>query len=113
MRPISQGIATSYPRISRLGFPTPGMLPVSVPAISTIPCPPSCAADVDPSEESARSYSVMNLRGRDNYSDQPTPPGGGGARVACGGNPIGAEPTCGTLLRDGARHDSPLAKKNL
>jgi hypothetical protein len=60
MRPISQGIATSYPRISRLGFPTPGMLPVSVPAISTIPCPPSCAADVDPSEESARSYSVMN-----------------------------------------------------
>jgi hypothetical protein len=30
------------------------------PSSSTIPCPPSCAADVDPSEESARSYSVMN-----------------------------------------------------
>jgi superoxide dismutase, Cu-Zn family len=37
-----------------------------------------------------RGHSVMIHEGADNYSDQPAPLGGGGARVACGGNPVGA-----------------------
>jgi len=38
-----------------------------------------------------RGHSVMIHAGGDNYSDQPAPLGGGGARIACGGNPVGAE----------------------
>jgi Cu-Zn family superoxide dismutase len=37
-----------------------------------------------------RGHSVMIHEGADNYSDQPAPLGGGGARIACGGNPVGA-----------------------
>jgi Cu-Zn family superoxide dismutase len=38
-----------------------------------------------------RGHSIMIHAGADNYSDRPAPLGGGGARIACGANPVGAQ----------------------
>jgi hypothetical protein len=94
MRPISQRDRDKLSAdiaVLESGFPMPGMLPVSIPAILAMPMSPIVRSGGESIGGIGALMLGYDLRGRDNYSDQPTPLGGGGARIACGGNRVGAE----------------------